>query len=243
MKFVVLGSSSGLPEPGKNLSSIYVESNQTHFIVDCGEMVSATIQKHNLDHDVIDAVVITHYHPDHVCGFFMLIQTLYLQKRTKTLRVYLPERVDEFSTFLSFFYTFSEKLCFKIEYKLITEITTDFKFIEISENDHLSNYTNLIKEHSYKNKQKSYSVKFTEQGKSFLYTSDIKTIESIRVLTKNTDTCVVDAIHPQIQDFFELAEMIKDKIILTHGKQDELDEMVKNKGKFEYAIENQVYNI
>ena len=243
MEFSILGSSSGLPEKDKNLSSVIVELNQASILLDCGEGIAQRLLELDKGANYPDIIAISHLHPDHVSGFFMLIQSLYLQKRSKPLKVFMPERIQEFKEILPMFYTFYEKLSFKIEYLEIEQIEREYPFIKIRKNDHLDNYQNLIKTHNLANKMNSYSFRIEENNKSLVYTSDINSTDSIADLLQNTDYCIIDAIHPKANDFFKLEPNVNKKIVLTHGRQDEIDEIVKIKNKFEYAVEKKIYSL
>lgn len=238
MRFNILGSSSGLPEKNKNLSSLYIECHSLHFLIDCGEGVAHRIQDLSIDHNTLDIVAISHFHPDHISGFFMLIQTLYLQKRNKKLTVYLPERIPEFSKILDLFYTFQARLSFELEFKHFSELCLDFPFITIKKNDHLQNYKDFIISNTLPNEMNSYSVRFNENNASLLYTSDINTTKSIDNLFDNLQVCIIDSIHPNPLDILALKDVIKDKIYLTHGFNPELHSMIQGIKAFEYAQEN-----
>lgn len=238
MRFNILGSSSGLPEKNKNLSSIFVECHSIQFLIDCGEGVAHRIQELSLDHNELDIVAITHFHPDHISGFFMLIQTLYLQKRNKKLHVYLPERIDDFTNILDLFYTFRGRLSFELIFKPFSDLSKDFFFIDISRNDHLQNYESYIEENSLKNEMNSYSIRFNENQKSLLYTSDINSTKSINNMFQNLQICIIDTIHPNPSDINALKDVINEKIYLTHGFSPELHDMIKGIEIFEYAQEN-----
>ncbi len=243
MKFNILGSSSGIAEKGKNLSSVYVNAGEVHLIIDAGEGLAHSVQAENLDHELLDAVIITHYHPDHVTGLFMLVQSLYIQKRERKLRIFLPERVEEFCRMFTFFYTFPERLSFELDFQNIQNISQVYPFIEICENDHLAQYSDFIKENSYPNPMKCFSVRLNAEGRSLVYTSDIKKISSIQSIIAKTDVCIVDAIHPDIDEIHSLDLSVKNRIILTHGSSVVTDQFVKENPKFVYAEENKIFTV
>jgi ribonuclease BN (tRNA processing enzyme) len=114
MKFILLGTGSGMPELDKNQSSLYVNVNGKHLLFDCGEGVSKQLLKHHLDNNVLDAIFISHYHPDHISGLFMLLQMLKIQKREKPLQLFLPERPAALVETLQFLYTFIQKFTFPL---------------------------------------------------------------------------------------------------------------------------------
>ncbi|MBC8384908.1 MAG: MBL fold metallo-hydrolase, partial [Candidatus Cloacimonetes bacterium] len=78
MNIRILGSASGLPTPGKNHSAVYVHSNDSNILFDCGEGTAKQLLRYKLDHNHLDAIVISHFHPDHISGLYMVLQMLYL---------------------------------------------------------------------------------------------------------------------------------------------------------------------
>ncbi|HOD53936.1 MAG TPA: MBL fold metallo-hydrolase [Candidatus Cloacimonadota bacterium] len=242
MIFKILGSSSGIAERGKNLSSVYFNVFDKNLIIDAGEGLAHKIQIENIDVDTIDAVLISHFHPDHVSGLFMMIQTLYIQKRTKKLQIFIPERIYDFSRIMGMFYTFKERLSFDIEYLLISELEKHYPFVIYCENDHLLPYGEFIEKYQYQNTMKSYSFKVTENQKSVIYTADINSSQSINQLLSEVDYCIVDAIHPSIEEIKRIERFVMQKVLLTHGSNENTDKLVKENPKFVYAQENKIYS-
>jgi ribonuclease Z len=60
-------------------------------LIDCGESLSHTLKTTGLNPDQIDQIFISHLHCDHLGGFFMLMQGLWLQQRRKELVVHMPK--------------------------------------------------------------------------------------------------------------------------------------------------------
>ncbi len=96
MEAIVLGSGPGLPQVDRNLSSVLIRHNGQMILADCGDGCIRRLMDHGIGAEDLDAVLITHYHPDHVGGLFMLLQMLYLMDRKKSLPVFLPERPAAF---------------------------------------------------------------------------------------------------------------------------------------------------
>ena len=94
MRFIILGSGPGIPQMDKNLSSIYVQTEHANLLLDCGDGCAKRLLQLGKSGDHLDAVLISHYHPDHIAGIFMLLQMLYLQDRRKALTIYVPERPE-----------------------------------------------------------------------------------------------------------------------------------------------------
>ncbi|MCB5250815.1 MAG: ribonuclease Z [Candidatus Cloacimonadales bacterium] len=241
MKFKVLGSSSGFSEIGKNLSSVFVEVEGKCLIFDAGEGLSQRIQEEKLDYDTIDAIFISHYHPDHVTGLFMLIQVLYIQARTKPLHIFLPERVEEFANLLSFFYTFQKRLSFELYFLEMRTINKYYPYVKAFKNDHLLSYRKFVAKEKLPNTLSSYSFKIVEDNKSLIYTSDIQTIRSISEHLSDCVYCITDAFHPHINEIKALEHLVKEQVILTHGSTTGTNKLVKENKKYIYAEENKMY--
>ncbi len=244
MKIRILGSAPGIPVPGKNHSALWFYTHGKNILIDCGEGISHQLMKYELDGDVIDYIIISHYHPDHVSGFFMLIQMMYLQQRVKNLTVFLPERVKDFIDAMHMFYTIPEKFHFSIFFKPMEELTETLPFITPVESDHLQSYSSVIRSNHLANEMKSYSFVLEEEeieyDKKVIYTSDIQRLETLGNHLVETNILIVDALHPKAENIYSLCEDEIERVILTHGISQDLQKMLKSRDKcvFEIADEN-----
>lgn len=94
MKLTVIGCSGAYPNAGGATSGYLVEEGNTKVLLDCGSGVLAAIQEH-LSLSELDAVILSHYHPDHCADFGCLqyaamIETQ-LGKRTKPFYAWGPD--------------------------------------------------------------------------------------------------------------------------------------------------------
>lgn len=94
MKLTVIGCSGAYPNAGGATSGYLVEEGNTKVLLDCGSGVLAGIQEY-LSLSELDAVILSHYHPDHCADFGCLqyaamIETQ-LGKRTKPLYAWGPD--------------------------------------------------------------------------------------------------------------------------------------------------------
>jgi len=71
MHLTVLGSSASYAGPGQACSGYLVEHNGTRVLFDCGPGVLANLAQVT-DPTTLDAVFITHNHPDHICDIYAL---------------------------------------------------------------------------------------------------------------------------------------------------------------------------
>ncbi len=255
MKFIVLGTGPGLPQPDRNLSSIYVQMNgmpqggegcaATHILADCGEGTAQKMRRHHLDQNVIDAILITHFHPDHIAGIYMVLQMMYLQNRTKELKLFLPERTEDFLQTLTLFYTFPERFGFALEVCAMEEVGQYFPGVVAMANDHLHGYREYIRNNDQLNTMKAYSLRFEGYDGSLVYTSDIETTECIHDLLVSAHTVIIDALHPDPQQITRLRDFDVQRILLTHGMNDQLARWWQQAGdqRFENAVEDHIYHI
>ncbi|MBN2829186.1 MAG: ribonuclease Z [Candidatus Cloacimonetes bacterium] len=228
MQVKILGSGTGLPVLGKGQAAILAEIYGRNFLFDCGEGTTYKLLHLGCEADFLDFVVISHMHPDHSSGLPMLIQMLYLQKRRKTLKIYLPERVDEFRRMLHNFYIFEDKLGFTLELISIEEVTVDFPGIRIFPNSHLEGYSRIIKENGFKNMMKSFSFVIEDGTSKVVYTSDIPDLKHLCNYVNNADVFIVDAIHLPVEELKCALSKSHKRIILNHGLSDEIKEYLEN---------------
>lgn len=245
MDAIILGSSPGLPQVDRHLSSILVRKDKILILADCGEGCAHHLLKQGIGPDELDAVLITHYHPDHVSGLFMLIQMLYLMGRTKTLPVFLPERPAVIMEILHTMYTFSQKFAFRLQLLEMQQAELFYDWIEPVSTDHLYGYASLIREHSLPNTMKSWALRFTDDNGALVYTSDLGTTDCISELLKGANTAIVDAGHPEADQILKLKYLEIKRIVLTHGISAELDSRMHelDMDVFEFAKENHVYQV
>jgi len=214
MKLHILGSASGMPELNKHHAAIMVSFAEKNLLFDAGEGVSGQLLKYGYDKDFLDDIIITHFHPDHISGIFMLLQMLYLQERTKKLRLFIPEDTEYFITMLEAFYLFPVKFNFELQILPLYKTNEYHPEIEIIPNSHLEKYKDLPSEisHSFKN----HSILVTAD-KKILYTSDIPDFSSLLEIAKEADLIILDALHPLKSEIKTFIENIKARVILNHG--------------------------
>jgi ribonuclease Z len=90
MKLVFLGSGGSWPTKERNLSSIALKMNGEIILFDCAEGTQRQLFFSNLNFMHVDKILISHFHGDHFLGLPGLIQSMYLNDRTKELNIYGP---------------------------------------------------------------------------------------------------------------------------------------------------------
>lgn len=110
---VFLGTSSGVPQPGKrNVSSlaitlrtgrsVRIDANTVprgillppfKILVDCGEATQHQLMLSKIKLTKIDDILITHLHGDHCYGIFGLLHSCCMGERTEPITVYGPQGI------------------------------------------------------------------------------------------------------------------------------------------------------
>src|SRR5262245_53277717 len=109
------GVGDGVPNPDRNHSSYLYTFGDASVLIDCGEPLSRSLKASGVSYVAIDRVVISHLHSDHFAGFFMLLQSFWLEQRRKDLVVQMPEdAIAPFQHMLRSAYLFEELLPFRM---------------------------------------------------------------------------------------------------------------------------------
>lgn len=86
----LLGTGGMMPLPGRFLTSLYVRTNGRALLIDCGEGTQTAIRTAGLRFKCIDAILLTHFHADHVSGLPGLFLTIGNEGRTEPIHLYGP---------------------------------------------------------------------------------------------------------------------------------------------------------
>lgn len=90
MRLTILGSSASQPAPGDGCSGYLVSHEGSHVMLDCGSGTLGPLQRHIAIED-LDAVVISHLHPDHFIDLVALrYGRTYGARGARPIDVYLP---------------------------------------------------------------------------------------------------------------------------------------------------------
>ncbi len=90
MKLHLLGTGSALSDAHRTTTMLAVEEAGRIVLVDCGGDAVQRMLRLGLDPAALHAVVLTHEHPDHISGFALLVERLWLLGRRAPIPVYGP---------------------------------------------------------------------------------------------------------------------------------------------------------
>lgn len=101
MKFevTILGCGSATPTLERNPTSQFINVNERHFLIDCGEGTQMQLRKHKVRFQKISHIFISHLHGDHYLGLVGLLSSFHLLGRDKELHVFGPSPLKELILF------------------------------------------------------------------------------------------------------------------------------------------------
>lgn len=90
----ILGSGAALPTSKRQASAQYVNCNERHILIDCGEGTQQQLRKFGLKLQKIQIILISHLHGDHFFGLPGLLSTMHLLGRDKRLHIFGPPGLE-----------------------------------------------------------------------------------------------------------------------------------------------------
>ncbi len=227
MRTVLLGTGTSYPDPKRVQSGILVENGDYKILLDIGSGVLHRLTQLEIDIRTIDSIFISHFHIDHCSDFLPLCQSLWLSGYEKTLNLFAPPIVRDWS-----------RGVFDISFKYLRDRIL-IQITPLSENHvvPLGDFVVTVTPTLHGNNDtRAFRVDY--EGKSLTYTSDTSPCRDIIDLAKGTDILIhecnwLDGAHPEgvhtsPSEIANIAEEINpSKIVLTHLSPD----VVANKEK------------
>ena len=169
LKLTILGCHSATPRVNAHPTSQYLEINNRHFLIDCGEGTQRQMRLHKVGFTKITHIFISHLHGDHFYGLVGLLSTFGILNREKELHIYGPKGIKEV-TLLMLRTSQSHA-----KYKMIFHELSSKESVLIFEDDKVSVRTIPLKHRVYTN-----GYLFTEKEKSLkLHMGNIGNYEEI----------------------------------------------------------------
>ncbi|MEX0747058.1 MAG: MBL fold metallo-hydrolase, partial [Rhodothermales bacterium] len=84
----LLGTGAAVSDPHRTTTMLAFEEGRETLVVDCGGDVVQRLLAAGIDLDTIAALIVTHEHPDHVSGFPLFMEKIWLAGRRRPIDVY-----------------------------------------------------------------------------------------------------------------------------------------------------------
>ena len=184
MKLIVLGSGTCVPSLKRNAPGYYIEAEGARILIDCGSGTLLQLERARKSYRDIDAVFITHRHPDHFADLMPLIHALLATpkfRRMKDLFIFGP------GEFMAYYEKAIAPVLGRPEDFFIRTIESRAKFdfgpfhIFTAKTIHSSD---------------SIAYRFEHRGKSIVFTGDADYDQGLIALAQNTDLLVTDCSFP-----------------------------------------------
>jgi ribonuclease BN (tRNA processing enzyme) len=90
-----LGTADAYSAQGRHLAAYLLHHDKGALLLDCGPTILASLNRHAVSADPVDAVLISHFHGDHFAGLpFLFLHLMYMEPRSRPLRIVGPPGVE-----------------------------------------------------------------------------------------------------------------------------------------------------
>jgi ribonuclease Z len=87
-KLILLGTASAVSEEGHENSFLVIRGETTSILVDCSIKPVRRLREAGIDFQDVSALIITHFHPDHVGGLGNLLMDMWILGRKSEFTIY-----------------------------------------------------------------------------------------------------------------------------------------------------------
>jgi len=158
-KIIFLGTAASIPSEKRDNTSFVFINKKEHFLIDCPGSIIYKLKKANINYKIINKIIITHHHPDHLYGLPHFIHA----------RIYTKDPIYIFSNQ----YTIRMIKKTIILFKLNKNTYPAIRYIDVFDRDYFfSNNGLVLKAIANKHTIKSFGIIFVWGRKSLLYSSD-----------------------------------------------------------------------
>lgn len=222
-ELIILGSSAGIPTANRNNSSMVIKKDGRLYLFDCGGPASSSLKKMGEDPRDIQAVFLTHWHPDHAGGLPMLIQDQQLTQRKTKLAIYGPEGThDKMKLLQTMFIIPSVIYPFElttVEYDEDTVYEDETIKIGFFKTKHLSQeyWHKLDEQYNHEIKPVAYGLVVYCEGKKIVISGDMMSSNDLLPVLPDADLVVHEFGHikPDALNRFVKEQEIS-QLLVTH---------------------------
>ncbi len=197
------GTADGTPCPDRNYSAFLYRLDHTSILLDCGEPLCRSFTEAGLSFSALDHIVLSHLHFDHIGGFFMFVQGLWLEKRRRALTVRLPaDGIEPIQQLLKASCLCPEILPFRLGFEALQDRQTfSVKEVRVTPflNTHLDGFKRRLLP-KYPLRLESFSFLLESDSFRVAHSADIGAVKDLEPLLEqplDLLVCEVAHIHPE----------------------------------------------
>lgn len=195
MKVVLTGTGNPAPLPERGGTGIYINNGEDPFLIDCGPGTVHSLIRSGINPEEIKKIFFTHYHMDHIAGFFHFVGATYSLGRQE-LTIYGPEGTEDLH---EGFYTAFES---DIEARKTTGVRppdglTNIKYEILSPGDDIEfenwEFETLEVDHVEGLQTYAYRIEEKSTGDVFVFSGDTRKMPKMETFARNANILVHDA--------------------------------------------------
>jgi ribonuclease BN (tRNA processing enzyme) len=134
LRFVGCGDAFG--SGGRFNTCFHVTGERANFLIDCGASSLVALKRYDIAREVIDVILITHFHGDHFAGLPFLLLDAQFTRRARPLVIAGPEGIEQRLTqAMEALFEHSSKTKQKFDLSIVTlkpEETKDFETLKVT---------------------------------------------------------------------------------------------------------------
>lgn len=231
-EIIFIGTGSGKASVKRYHSSILFKTGKHNLLIDAGDGISRALINSNIDFNMIDSILFSHYHADHFAGLASLITQMKLINRTEPLKLFTHKNlIEPLESLLNSVYMFKENLNFDLNifgFEFENNICADYGInFTAKKNSHIYQKENL--KHYPAELFVSSSFLLEVDKEKIIYTSDIGSKDDIYLFAdKNIACMIIECTHIAVDEIYEaLIKISPQKLFITHIS-DEIEHALEN---------------
>ena len=210
VRWIVLGSGGGEAAPDRVSPGHLLETPEAAVLFDCGDGVTGSFLRLGRRVEDVDAICISHTHPDHVGGLSFFLQLMYLAVRRRELHVYLPaEAIDGIKSYLELSYLFVERFPFPVACIPLEDgvhITCADISVIPHANTHLTRHRGQPWMDGVGNRGGCFSFEIGCRSKKVVYSADVGALDDLAFCT-GANLLIAETTHVSVAELLPRAEI------------------------------------
>jgi ribonuclease BN (tRNA processing enzyme) len=185
-RIIFLGTGDAFSAGGRHLAAYLMQSPGGTLLLDCGPTVLASLNRHGLSAEPIDAILLTHFHGDHFAGLpFLFLHYIYIEPRSRPLKIIGPSGVEN-----------RVMMIFRAMYADTAEVPLPFalEFIEAQPREPISAGSARIDPFRVPHQEQppSLGYEIRVDGRKVVYTGDCGWTEELLQHSQNADLFICE---------------------------------------------------